>query len=990
MTKLSIDIETFSEADLKTVGVHSYAEHPSTEVLCICYAFDDEPVQRWIPADVFIPDRLRQHIGSRGIVSAFNAEFERTVLNGTAGAKIGFPEITIEQTRCSMVKARSHGLPGGLGDVAKALGTHEKSDSGRIVMMQLARPRKGKDPRYTPENSPEKFEQLYVYCEGDVEAERAIDKVIPDLSASELDLYHLDQWINRRGVLVDLESVANAQYLIDKYKEQLKAKCVKITGIAPSQTGKLAEWIRANGYPQLENLQAETVKNAVEDPKCPEHIRTVLRCYSTYGAKAVSKFTTLAEMACKDGRLHGLFKFHGSATGRWASTGVQLQNLARGHIDDPDNAIIAFGARDLDWVRTLYPGVDPMKVIASTVRGMLIAPRGKTLQSLDFSAIEARVCAWLLGEQWKLDAFKSYDEGTGPDLYKVAYARLFNAGVESVTKSQRQIGKTLELACLGPETQVLTDKGYIRIVEVTQEHSVWDGLNWVKHQGLLQRGEKEVITLAGLQVTPDHLIAIRGTWLPASQLASNENILSLALETASENLPLSGLTKEKQVALQHSSLCNALVEKPLIKYTTIISARERALDAMPALKSKQDIGAKNFGITRPSFRTMNIDADCSTGYLHVSTDAAIQTTRRSTTTAAEASRYTNRGLLTEVNFFSTLCHFLGGMIRHLNLTGKMLIKDMPPEIFGSLRVKRTNKTEEKCECFKTELTNSKRKMPTFDLSCCGPNHRFTVLTSRGPLLVHNCGYEGGVGAFITMSGTLGIDLEELAEAAFDTIPADAMESAEWMWEKFGKTSGLPRQQYLVCDALKYLWRQAHPNIRQGWKDLKTAAEQAVQSPGKAFAIPTGKAMFKVVDRWLYMRLPSGRKMAYYSPRWIPERTVVEKNRFGQEVEKTIPGELRYWGIDTYTRRWMELSTYGGKLCEQLTQATSRDLLANGMLNLEHAGYHTVMTVHDEVVSEIDEDFDSFEHAGQLMCKLPAWAEGLPVAVDGHRARRYKK
>lgn len=699
MNKVSIDIETYSEADLKAVGVHSYAEHPSTEILCMCYAFDDEPVQRWTPADLFVPDRLRQHIDSGGVVSAFNAEFERTVLNGTAGTKINFPKITIEQTRCSMVKARANGLPGGLGDVAKALGTHEKSDTGRIVMLQLSRPRKGKDPRYTPENSPDKFEQLYVYCEGDVEAERAIDKVVPDLSASELALYHLDQLINLRGVLVDLKSVANAQYLIDRYKEQLKAKCIEITGIAPSQTGKLAEWIRANGYLQLENLQAETVKNAVKDPKCPELIRTVLRCYSTYGAKAVSKFVTLSEMACKDGRLRGLFKFYGANTGRWSSTGVQLQNLARGHIEDPDNAIAAFDARDLDWVRTLYAGVDPMKVLASTVRGMLIAPHGKTLQSLDFSAIEARVCAWLLGEQWKLDAFKAYDEGTGPDLYKVAYARSFGINAEDVTKQQRQVGKVMELAL---------------------------------------------------------------------------------------------------------------------------------------------------------------------------------------------------------------------------------------------------------------------------------------------------SYEGGVGAFVTMVGTYGVDLKELADTAFDIMPADALESAEWMWGKFGKTSDLPRQQYIVCDALKYLWRQAHPNIQQGWKDLKVAAEQAVQFPGKTFAISTGKAMFKVVDRWLYMRLPSGRKLAYYNPRWIPERVVIEKNRFGQEVEKTIPGELRYWGVDTYTRRWMEVSTYGGKLCENLTQATSRDLLANGMLNLERAGYPTVMTVHDEVVSEIDEDFDSFEHAGQLMCDLPAWAKGLPVAVDGHRAKRYRK
>lgn len=1008
MTKVSIDIETFSEADLKTVGVHSYAEHPSTEVLCICYAFDDEPVELYVPMrDLFIPDRLRQHIESGGILSAFNAEFERTVLNGVAGSKIAFPKISIQQMRCSMVKARAHGLPGGLGDVAKALGTHAKSDTGRVIMLQLARPRTGKESRYTIENSPDKFEQLYEYCRDDVEAERAIDQVVPDLSASELALYHLDQTINLRGVAVDMDSVGNAQYLIDEYKKQLREKCIEITGITPSQTGKLAEWIRDKGYPQLQNLQAETVKNAVEDPACPERIRTVLRIYSTHGAKAVSKFTTLKEMACKDGRLRGLFRFYGAATGRWcltgdhevltpsgwcrlsdwqggrlmcwspdskmgfedasanefsykgelvnweserfsqsatpehrmpvvgipsgltveqvhtkmkiprtgkascssryseaqlrffimaqadghfkdrvwkfsftksrkekrcrailkwlglefnynvyerdtdkprhvftihlslnpraswladlgpqkefpwellfsdhdiffeelelwdgyrcgpqsiqyssvnahnanfvqakahiggrqcnlltklrngegeeswntayicniwlsdaptstrsvkkteqraafdgtvycpktptgfflvrrngrcwitgnSSTGVQLQNLARGHIEDPDNAITAFGARDLDWVRTIYPSIDPMKVLASTVRGMLVAPQGKTLQSLDFSAIEARVCAWLLGEEWKLDAFRAYDAGTGPDLYKVAYARSFGIDAEDVTKQQRQIGKVQELAL---------------------------------------------------------------------------------------------------------------------------------------------------------------------------------------------------------------------------------------------------------------------------------------------------SYEGGVGAFVTMVGTYGIKLDELAESAYDILPAEAIDSAEWMWGKFGIKSGLPKKQYIVCDALKYLWRQAHPNIRQGWKDLKSAAEQAVHFPGKAFEISTKRAAFKVVDRWLYMRLPSGRKLAYYNPRWIPEKIVPKKDRFGQTFEEVIPGELRYWGVDTYTRQWMEVSTYGGKICENLTQAASRDLLANGMLNLEQAGYPTVMTVHDEVVSEIADDFDSFEHAGELMCKLPAWAKDLPVAVDGHRARRYRK
>lgn len=699
-SRLSIDIETFATADLKLVGAHKYAQDPSTEVLVICYAFDDEPVETYVPSrDGPVPDRMRKHIESGGVVSAFNYEFERTVLNGMAGRKIDFPQLTIEQGRCSMAKARSHGLPGGLGDVAAALGTHPKSSSGRGVMMQLSKPRKGAKSRYTPQNSPEKFEELYRYCKDDVEAERGVDRAIPDLSPAELEVWRLDQKINERGVLVDLPSVANAQYLIDVYKTQLHAKCFETTGCSPSQTGKLAEWVRNNGYSKLENLQVDTVNSAVADEKCPQSIKTVLKTYSTYGAKAVSKFDTLEDMACADGRIRGLFKYWGANTGRWSSTGVQLQNLARGYIDDPECAIETFKARDLDWLRSIYPTVDPMKVLASTVRGMLIPSKGKDLLALDFSAIEARVCAWLFGEKWKIEAFRNYDEGKGPDLYKLSYARSFGIDVSKVSKAQRQVGKCQELA------------------------------------------------------------------------------------------------------LQ---------------------------------------------------------------------------------------------------------------------------------------------------------------------------------------------YEGGVGAFVTMAKNYGLDLDELGTSVLPIIPEEVRDSAEWTWTSLPQLrNDLPHDTFIACDALKRMWRSVHPAIVMGWKNIKEAAEMAVQYPGKVYSLPGKKVMFKVEGSWLYMRLPSGRRLAYYKPRWVPEHEE-QKMVNGKLLLVTIPGELRYFGVDTYTRQWKEITTYGGRLAENLTQAVARDLLVNGMMKLDKAGYPIVMTVHDEAVAEVDKEFGSVEEASKIFCDPAKWAEGCPVVAEGWRGSRYRK
>ncbi|MDE2471740.1 MAG: hypothetical protein KGL35_24200, partial [Bradyrhizobium sp.] len=330
-TVCHLDFETFSECDLSECGAYRYAEDPSTEILVACYAFDDEEVQTWRPAlDGPCPQRLVEHIRSGGIVAAHNYPFERVISNSDAARKVGFPPLSIKQGRCTAVKAAEAGIPRSLSDAAKALGTVQKDEGGRIQMLQLSKPRKptkaDPSPRWTLENAAEKFEALWRYCADDVRAEREIDRALPDIDANEQRLWELDQVINDRGWAVDLEAVNNILFVVEQYKEQLAAECEDLTrdwitgeGLKPTQREKIADWIRANGFPALADMQAETVRQIVKRGDVPQIVKRLLIIYSTYNSKATAKLPTMLRAVCADGRLHGMFQFYGAATGRWSS-----------------------------------------------------------------------------------------------------------------------------------------------------------------------------------------------------------------------------------------------------------------------------------------------------------------------------------------------------------------------------------------------------------------------------------------------------------------------------------------------------------------------------------------------------------------------------------------------------------------------------------------------------------------------------------------------
>lgn len=523
--KITLDIETFSRVNLKTAGMYRYAEDESTDLLCVCWAVDDGPVSAWIPSadpgfafevedvdgKIFcgpeLPGELKFDLAMHdGGVHAWNAAFERAVLNGPAGQRYKFPKLAIKQMRCSMARARYCSLPGRLEDSANELNTPvKKRTSGLNAMRYLCKPRAdGTRPTIVEERK--RFLELVPYCADDVRAERGVDAVLPEMSPKEQRVWELDQAINDRGVQVDLAALADLERLIAEYKKILAEQCVKLTGVKPSQLAQLSTWIRANGWPQLENLQADTVRQLQANPAVPQNVKVIIAIYATYGMKAVTKFPAIRNAICKDGRLRGMLLYHGAGTGRWSSVIVQIHNLFRPVIEDAEAAIEAARARSLDWIRALYPTVDPMKVISSCIRGLLIAKPDHELVFPDFSGIESRWNAWMFDEEWKLEAYRKFDRGESKfDNYVMAYARAFGVDPASVTKTQRQLGKVMELS-LGYEGGV---GAFIKMaqtyrIDLATLKAAWPGMpagireaaahnyEFMKEQGRVGRLDKDV------------------------------------------------------------------------------------------------------------------------------------------------------------------------------------------------------------------------------------------------------------------------------------------------------------------------------------------------------------------------------------------------------------------------------------------------------------------------------------------------------------------
>lgn len=446
---MGLDLETYSSAPLPRCGVYRYCDAPDFEILLFSYAFDDEPVQTIdLASGETLPPEVISALKEPDVIkTAYNAQFERVCLSRYLGHWLD-----PHQWRCTMVMAAYLTLPGRLADAAVVLGTTEKKmEEGKDLIRYFSVPCKpsktnGGRTRNLPTDAPEKWAVYRQYNAQDVETERAIRKALEKypLPEQEWELYALDQQINDRGVRVDKKLVKNAIAADAVFAQAACQRAKELTGLEnPGNVNQLKAWLADQDMP-MESLARKIVqeKAAQTDGIVVELLNLRLELSKT----SVKKYEAMARCVCRDGRVHGLLQFYGAnRTGRWAGRLVQAQNLPQNHLPDLELAREIVKSGDEELLDALFASVPG--TLSELIRTAFIPKDGCRFLVADFSAIEARVLAWLANEEWVLEEFR----GKGK-IYEATASRMFHIPQETIVKGNpnyayRQKGKQAALSC---------------------------------------------------------------------------------------------------------------------------------------------------------------------------------------------------------------------------------------------------------------------------------------------------------------------------------------------------------------------------------------------------------------------------------------------------------------------------------------------------------------------------------------------------------------
>lgn len=451
---MGVDIETYSSVDLTEAGVYAYVEAPDFDILLISYIFDDWGEDDVKTIDCFDadPDMMAEFcealLDPQIVKTAFNANFERTCL-----AKWLQKPMPPEEWRCTMVKALTLGLPGNLAGAGEALGLPPeklKDPQGKALIRFFSKPCKptrtnGQRTRNLPQHDPAKWQLYKGYNRQDVVTEQEILRKLSIYKTpeSEQELWALDQHMNDNGVALDIPMVEKIVEYDTRRRQELQEEAQELTGLKnPNSLAQLKRWLAEQGV-EMTSVTKDTIAEALRDPELPDVVRRVLEIRTALGKTSVAKYSTMLVAHCQDHRLRGILQFYGAnRSGRWAGRLVQTHNLAKNTLPDLALARELAAEGDFETMGTLFG--ETAFVFSELIRTAFIPSEGCRFIVSDFSAIEARVLAWLAGEEWVLEAFRN-----GKDIYCETASMMYHVPVEKhgANSHLRQKGKVAVLAC---------------------------------------------------------------------------------------------------------------------------------------------------------------------------------------------------------------------------------------------------------------------------------------------------------------------------------------------------------------------------------------------------------------------------------------------------------------------------------------------------------------------------------------------------------------
>ena len=594
--------------------------------------------------------------------------------------------------------------------------------------------------------------------------------------------------------------------------------------------------------------------------------------------------------------------------------GVQLQNLFKPNKDV--SKFLDTYTRAIRAGKKIISRNSQMALVASTIRSSFAATPGHRLVVGDLAQIESRCLAVVAKCDKMKDAYAA-----GRDLYKECMASQLGKPIEDVDSGERARGKIIILGCFGANTPVLTQRGWIPITTVTSSDYVFDGVEWVTHGGVIDQGQKDVIYLNGVEVTPDHLIRTHdGEWREAWQLKQN-----ILFEQQALNLAVGSLSKAnlfsipKDIDTENTYASARDVETAIFSTSLALNAGELT-PASPAptrgFEKKRTAFTSDSAITGETILT-----DWQTAIMRLFPDVE-ELVGPVSGMEGEAS---NANLVMSMISYNTAYRWKAGIIQNSTSTDETTMATTPKEISALSPTLPTYTTD------------------VFDILNAGPRKRFMILTSRGPMIVHNCGFQMGWEKFQAYALTYGIKLSE--EEAKDAV---------------------------------YGFRETYHEIPALWAALNSAVIRAVKAGMCVFV--NGLVVDGRDPRVMKIKLPSGRCLHYFEPK------VIIDQKFGRPQECVV-----YTQYDSKGSRQSFL--YGGLLTENVVQAIARDILLNAMFLAEEAGFVILATIHDEIVTEVPID-SPLGLADLLACmtKVPEWGStmGFTLAAEGYEGAYYKK